>query len=968
MNPLSTRNWRSAARSLGGLVTALALTGALSGAVLSGCSDDDPVVATTSGALNLAIDSGAAVITVTGPSGYTQTFSGNRLLLDLAPGQYSAVATALGFRDSSGETNVVAGYTSGITLRMESSALSTTVGSLNVNVNPAAATVIVTGPTGYSETFIGNQFLTGLAPGQYSAFASAPGFGSSSSAVNVVVGLTSSLSITLQPVPFVVEAPRAVYRDGSGHLIPIDATSLQSGKFVFYAWLQDRPLGIDTAKLVATTNSDPGAPLLTEQDESAPSYTQNLAAGWVGYTDSAGVVHPVIGADVRWEIDPWWEGRVNSTQFGTSDDNRQALGYGVFDDQADTRTNNAALSNSGFPLVASQFPLYNVSGVNSPYVDGFTWVTLFSPDARALSRIVVVATINGEEIGKQILYKTFAPTPILRIFKTVNKDVVNLVGGEASVTWTVRVDNIGTGGATAVDLRDLLSRGGPTFYAIDAPPTGATASGNDGFTLTFPLAAGATKTVTFAAKVTAAGTYCNEAAILAYEDADNSWTPTGLDAEACFTALESNVSIVKDFVADDLVTSLGKTRTVAASAPVKLRVRVFNAGSGNATGVVVADALTSGVSANYTVASVAPGTLNGNDGFDTTVGNLAAGATSTIILTVSASLDGIYCDTATVTATSGEIGIGSDTACLTVATPVLTITKVNAPDSVIPGATYVSTIVVTNTGNATANDVVIRDTLGLQASTNARATYVSSSLNGIAGTLANSVVTANTINIAAGESVTFTVVSRIPPASASTEYCNTAKATSGNAAPVEASDCVAVPAFSALQTQCVDLNDPVAVGDEAAYFSVIYVEPHSNEGVHSNALVFSFGLADPEDIGSAGLFRVVTTRVYLDSHPVRDPGTGLVISDTSSPTAMLQTLGTHYTLSDATEGRQTLTITPSFVLTPNTAFYFVHVVTVPSDVPANAQYTSGFEWDAIGAVDATHTYKSRGSEPTTVLP
>ncbi len=378
--------------------------------------------------------------------------------------------------------------------------------------------------------------------------------------------------------------------------------------------------------------------------------------------------------------------------------------------------------------------------------------------------------------------------------------------------------------------------------------------------------------------------------------------------------------------------------------------------------------LTSGDGSKYELLTISPGTANNQDGFDTNVGNLAAGATSTMIFTVKASADGTYCDTATVAVTSGEIGIGSDRACLTVATPTLTITKVDAPGSVIPGDTYTSTIVVTNTGAAIAHDVVISDALGLNPVGNVRAIYVSSSLNGIAGTLTNSVITANRIDIPAGGSVTFTVVSRIPPGAAAGEYCDTATVISSDAGTKQASDCVDVPAFAALQDQCVDLNDPVAVGSDVTYFSVLYIEPQSNEGVTQNELTFSFGVPNITDLGDAGLFRVVSTKVYFDSTPVRDASTGLVISDTSNPTAVLQTAGSDYTLGSTTPGLQTIVIRPTFVLRPNAAIYIVHVVNVPTGTAANTQYTSGYMWDSVGSADATHLYQAGGSEPTTVLP
>ncbi len=1063
-------------------------------------------------------------------------------------------------------------------------------GSLNVNVNPASATVVVTGPASFTQTFTGNRFLADLATGQYMATATAPGFVDAASEINVVSGKTSSISLVLQATSIISEAPRAVYRDAQGELIPLDSSNVQSGTFVFYAWLEDRPSGIVPANVTATPFLDPLKPLVSEQKESAPSFTQNLAGAWVGFKDAAGVVRPVIGADVRWEIDQQYSGRLNSMQFGTSDDNRVALAYGVFDDQADTRTNNARLAAERFPLIASEYPLYNQTGIGTPFADGFTWVTLFSPDTQAAARIVAVATINGEEIGKQILYKNFAAQPKIEITKTVKSDVVTIASGSGTATFTVTVANIGTGDATSVNLKDILGPDAPAGYTLDSLPFGGTPDGAGGFSYVFPLASAAgtllgnaqnfavlaktsvsntgssvvsgevgvsagssvtgfppglvengtihnndavagaaqtaltaayvnlgaractkpvntpltgtltpgvycydssaaltgpvvldaqgdpaaefifkigttlttpsgasvslingatacnvywhvgssatlgtstlfvgnilaqvsitantgasisgralartggvtldtnaitaplscvaapvnTQTLTFTATVTAPGTYCNQARVLSYSNITDTFTPVDLEGEACFTAVESEASIVKDFVAADNTTSLGKNLTVAANVPAKLRVRVINTGTGPAANVVVNDALTSGTLANYTVSGFSSGTPNSNGGFDDTIATLSntpPNNTATYLYTVAASVDGVYCDTARIVSVgSGTIGNGSDEACLTVATANLTITKTDGPphgappnyNSVVPGATYTSTIVVTNPSTATAKDVVISDELGsLNSAGNVLAIYVSSSLDGLGGTLANNVVTANTVDIPGGESVTFTVVSRIPLAATSGNYCDTATVTSSNVVTKQASDCVIVPTFSALQTQLVDLNDPVAVGNNVTYFSTLFVEALSNEGVTNNVLTYSFGLASPTVLGIPGVFREASTKVYLDSAPVRDPITGFVVSDTSSPTAVLKTAGTDYTVNNTTPGLQVITMSPSVVLQPNTALYVVHVVTVPSGTATGRLYTTSYIWDSVGTGGAGNTYEASSSEPTTVLP
>ena len=929
---------------------------------------DDAKEDSSLGSLTLNVTPATAEVTMVGPKSYSKTFTGTQLISDLEPGEYTASATASGFNDADAQFNIVAGQTSDLTLSLiDTTTASAALGALNININPPSATVLVTGPDDYEQNFTGNRLLIDLKQGEYRAKASAPGFGDSTMEINVVVGMTSSLSFVLPAKPIITEAPRAVYRDDKGSLVRLDSISMQSGQFSFHAWLENEPDGIVPSKITANPISNPGNPLLSEQMEFAPSLTQNLAGAWVGFKDASGVIRPVIGADVRWEIDQFWSKRVNSMQFGTSDDNRIAQGYGVFDDQADTRTNNARLTGERFPFVASEYPLYNMTGLTAPFADGFTWVTLFSPDTRAAGRIVAVATVDGEEIGKQILYKNFAPAPKLTITKTVSADVVNLVAGSASVTWTVKVKNVGLGEATNVDLKDILLSGAGANYSLGSRPAGSTAVG-DGFTLSFPLPPGDTETLTFTATVTEAGTYCNEAQIIEYKDDDNEWEPIDLKAHDCFTALESKVSIIKDFIADNNTTSLGRAKTVSVNVPAKLRVRVINNGTGNATGVAVHDVLSSGDGTKYTASSFSTGTANGTDGFDATIGNLAAGATTTLFFTVTGSADGKYCDTVTVTATSGDIGISTDSACLTVATPNLTITKTDAPESVIPGATYVSTIVVKNDGNATATNVVISDVLGLNSAVNMRVIYVSSSLSGVGGTLASNTVTAKTMDIAAGQTVTFTVTSRIPLGAISGTYCDKATVASSNTPTRDASDCIEVPAFSAVQTQMIDLHDPIAAGGNFSYFSTMYVENLSNEGVNKNTIKFSFGLSDPKDIGKAGLFRVNSTKVYLDSAPVRDPITGLVVSDAANATAVLQTANSDYTISNATAGLQVITMTPSVALMPDTAIYVLHEVAVPSATPTNKMYTSSYIWNSVGLGDTSHLYQASSSEPTTVLP
>ena len=911
------------------------------------------------GSLSISVAPSLAAVTLTGPDSFSETFTGNESFMGLEPGVYTATAELAGFVTEADTTTVFAGEQSMLTLILQSAggAMDPTTGSLNVAVTPPSARIGVTGPSEFDVAFVGSETLSGLEPGDYVVSATADGYAAAGDMINVEVGVTSLISLNLSRI--VPDAPpRYVYRDGAGGLVPLTRDDVTGGGFVFYAWLQDMPGGINPA-----VRTDLGAPLPAEQAEHAASLTQNLAAAWVGYRDSAGVVRPVIGAEVRWEIDQEFAGRVGSTQYGITD------GEAIQDDQADTVTNNGALDNYLYPLGAD-YPLYNLTGIGAPSVDGFTWVTLFSPDARASSRIVAVATVFGLEIGKEILYKNFAPAPIIEITKDVDADIINIEDDD-TVRFTVTVSNVGDGDAQNVDLADYLGSGVGANYSLGPLPAGATANG-DGFDISFPLAAGEEIVFTFDATVTAPGIYCNVGQVEEYTGEFDTRTPTDLQDEACFTATEPELTIFKDFVsvAGGVVTSLGSSLTIAAGATAKLRVRVVNFGTGAASVVSVVDALTSvngsavtGNDPSYSITLPTGGTANANDGYNSTLGTVSPGDSVTMMFTVTAATDGVYCDTATVFIDA--VDAGNSRACLTVATPHLTITKVNAPLVVFPGNSYRSTIVVTNDGSATAHGVVISDLLGINtdATPDVEVIYVSSSLRGLSGMLTGSEVATGLINIAVDQSVTFTVFSLMPFGAPSGDYCDVASFTSVDAGSGEVEACVEVPAFSALQTQLVDLDDPVHAGSTVTYQGVLYIESRSNEGVDHNEVIYSFGRDRPTNLGTPGSFRRLTTRVYLDTSPVQDATTGLIISDPSNATAVLMTQGDRYTLDNSVPGLEIITFDADFMLVPDVALYIVHVVRVPIGT-AIGQYTTSYIWSSTGsALDN----EASDSESTTVL-
>lgn len=748
---------------------------------------------------------------------------------------------------------------------------------------------------------------------------------------------------------FESEGVAAVYVDADGNLNEIADADLQEGRFVFYAWLENLEGGFDLGDTAT-------APTDEERIEFAPSLTQNLVAAFVGYRDDEGNISPVAGAQVRWEIDEQWEDAIGSTFFGAVDAAGEAGvagGLGISENQAVTLTNNGNIFNRARFPVANDYPLYNATGLASPDTGGVTWVTLFSPDSRARSRVLAVASVNGVEIGKELVTKNFAPRPELQVEKSVTPQSINLVGDEPGVvTFDVTVTNTGSGDATGVTLQDALTSGNADAYALVDRE-------GDSFTETFDLPAGESRTFSFQAQANATDTYCNTASVEEFTGDFGETRSPDLTARACFEVITPELNIIKDFVNAN-GESLGDSVTVGAGEEAILRVRVLNQGSGPAENVVLTDELTSGDAESYRLVNVPEGVnQTSDDAFSTEFESLDAETAITLTYTVAADADGEYCDTASYTV-GGEQG-NQDQACLTVATPELTIAKVNDQDTVLPGSTYTSTITVTNVGTATARDVVVSDLVGTNTAGDVTLVYVSSQVENEAGAFneAEGVIEAPAaIDLRPEESIVLTVTTRVPERVAPEEFCDIGRYTSANAGSDEIQACVQVPAFAALQTAMVDDPDPVVAGGNVQYTSTLYVEDRSNESVTNNQVTFTFGT---QEGSQGGGFEIADVQISFISDPQRDPETGLVVAEPSSRQALTQ--DEDFTVSSDAAGQQTITFNRD--LSPNTALFFVHNVTVPQGTAAGS-YGSSYDWSAVG-VDSGTQYNPQNSEPTTVI-
>lgn len=822
-----------------------------------------------------------------------------------------------------------------------------------------------------------------MTPGNYSVVFSKGGY-TSSNPVNFTITagqVTTVTAPTLSAVITTTNPPKTYYVDGTGAMQPIPASAMQNAgqNFVFYAWLQNNNAASATA---GTTMADMTSGQIVNSDV-APIKSQNLAAVYVGYKAADGNTYPVVGAGVRWDIVQGTD--QTNVRFAAADDGINAPGAvplkvkpQYIGDQAmtaNTFTNAASnASNAAFPSSVN-YPLVNNAHLLSPNTDGTTWTALWVPNQQQGSAdISVVASINGTEIDKTVLHKTFAPSAHLKITKTVDNNNAVLPG--VNHTFTITVTNDGQGPANGVKLSDNLTSGTLANYSINGLSSG-TANGNGGFDSSFDLAPGASQTFTFNAQGSATGQFCDTAAVTSYTNgAFGTVTPAttdGLSAQACMTVVQPQLNIIKQIANADGTIAANQSPTVPAGTQMYVKVTLANTGSADATNVNVTDALnsnTTGAPANYSVGAItasagASAATNAGSGFTAPSQTIPVGGSYSYLVPVTASSDGKFCDTASFT--SDNAGNGSSDACFTVATAHLNITKTNSVTSLNPNGTYSSTITVTNTGTADATNVNVSDVVGnngsnyLTGGTGGSYTLTGTTQPGSVG-YSGHTFTAGSVTIPAGGSMVITVPTSVPASTAPAQYCDQASFTSDNAGTGNAQACVNVSPYLPTHIQSGDSVDPLKA--DGTTISTItfssFVERGANEAATNHVWNFNYGANDPANYnGAAGAFNYSNVHVIYDANPMYDTTTGIVTSDYTHGTDVTSQVNL-----SAASGTGLLTITaPTFQMAPGSVMY------IRADVTTTQVSTSGFNsvgrWTLNGAMDGTTKVNQTAENTTT---
>ncbi|XOB98933.1 PEGA domain-containing protein [Deinococcota bacterium DY0809b] len=179
----------------------MALLGAVA-LIIAGCQTTPPApTAPTTGSLAISVTPADATISVAGPNGFSQTFTGSKLLEDLEPGSYTISASKDGYVPQDKAVVVEAGQTTSVDFALEQvPPPAPDTGNLAISVTPADATISVAGPNGFSQTFTGSKLLEDLEPGGYTITASRTGYVTADQSVVVTAGETTSVNIVLEVV------------------------------------------------------------------------------------------------------------------------------------------------------------------------------------------------------------------------------------------------------------------------------------------------------------------------------------------------------------------------------------------------------------------------------------------------------------------------------------------------------------------------------------------------------------------------------------------------------------------------------------------------------------------------------------------------------------------------------------------------------------------------------------------------
>ena len=347
------------------------------------------------------------------------------------------------------------------------------------------------------------------------------------------------------------------------------------------------------------------------------------------------------------------------------------------------------------------------------------------------------AQVESEAVSTTVIKDGGEAKAQLSIKKTTS---VTEASVGAVIPYVITVTNTGNLAAEGVTVTDTLPAG---LDYVSSEPAGAVSADGRTVSWTVDVPAGGEVKRQITAKVTesaATGSQLKNGASVSDPEGGSPITPSvdPPSVDVVDPANEANIAITK----------VASTDTVVSGSQITYAVTVANAGTADATGVKVTDALPAGT----VFAAATDGGALEKGAVAWTV-DLAAGeskqlkvtadvtaATGTLVNAAQAAFDGKSVTSEAVSTSVTASGTGGDPAA------ALSVTKATNVDKAVQGATIDYAITVSNTGDADAKGVTVSDTLPEGLS------YVSSDP---AGALSADRRTVSwTVDVAAGASVT----------------------------------------------------------------------------------------------------------------------------------------------------------------------------------------------------------------------
>lgn len=293
--------------------------------------------------------------------------------------------------------------------------------------------------------------------------------------------------------------------------------------------------------------------------------------------------------------------------------------------------------------------------------------------------------------NEDIIRVDAVPVTDLGVLKTVNNTSPQ-VG--SNVIFTITANNYGPSDATGVYVNDLLPSG---YTYVSNTTTVGTYNVSNGIWSIGDAAVNFSGTLTITATVNATGVYTNTASISGNELDTNTSNNT------------SSVTPNSTPVANISVTKTVSNATPLVGTNVTFTINVTNNGPSTATNTVVNDLLPSGYT--YVSHSQTAGSYDSSTGI-WSVGNVPNGTTRTLTIIALVNNVGNYTNTATGSSDTLDPNTSDNTGTATTV-PVenadLSIVKTVNNSTPNVGDNVIFTVVVTNNGPSSANNIVVSE-------------------------------------------------------------------------------------------------------------------------------------------------------------------------------------------------------------------------------------------------------------------